>query len=190
MASVVGICNSALVKLGATRIVSLTEGSKNANLCSEQFAKIRDDLLRGHSWNFAMARAKPAQLDASPAFGFDHAFQLPASFMRAVTVHPDDGGRAPVAYKIEGRQLLADSSEIYLRFVSQVTDPNVMDPAFRETLAWALAFDLAIPITQSSTTREQMAHGLRDALSKAKSVDAIEDFPETTPDTAWAVERN
>jgi hypothetical protein len=71
-----------------------------------------------------------------------------------------------------------------------VTDPNVMDPAFRETLAWALAFDLAIPITQSSTTREQMAHGLRDALSKAKSVDAIEDFPETTPDTAWAVERN
>ena len=190
MASVVGICNSALVKLGATRIVSLTEGSKNANLCSEQYMKVRDDLLRGHSWNFAIARAKLAQLEETPAFGFDYAFQLPSTFLRAVSVHPDDSGRGTVGYKIEGRKVLANASEIYLRYVAQVTDPNVMDPVFRETLAWAMAFDLAVPITQSSTTRQQMAEGLRDWLNKAKSVDAIEDFPEAMPETAWVAERN
>ena len=62
MASVVGICNSALVKIGATRIISLTEGSKNANLCDEQYEKVRNDLLRSHAWNFATARRKLARL--------------------------------------------------------------------------------------------------------------------------------
>ena len=62
MASVLGICNSGLIKLGASTIMSLTEGTKNANLCNEQFAKLRDEVLRGHNWNFAIARAKLAQL--------------------------------------------------------------------------------------------------------------------------------
>ncbi len=185
MASVVGISNSALVKLGATRIISLTEGTKNANLAGEQYEKVRDDLLRAHSWNFAMARAKLAQLSDAPAFGFDYAYQLPSDFLRAVSVHPGDAGAGNVPYKIEGRQLLAGATDIYLRYVRQVTDPNQMDAMFRETLAWALAVDLSIPITQTGTTREHMKDGLVAALSRAKSVDAIEDYPEAEPSSIW-----
>ncbi len=189
MASVVGICNSALVKLGATRIISLTEGSKNANLCDEQYEKVRDDLLRSHAWNFAIARRKLARLADAPTFGFDYVFQLPTDFLRVVSVHDDESATGGIAYKIEGRTLLSNATDIYLRYIRQVTDPNDMDALFRETLAWAVASDLAIPITQSSTTREQMRDGLDDHLSKAKSIDAIEDFPETEPDPAWVSER-
>jgi hypothetical protein len=189
MASIVGICNSALVKLGATRIVQLTEGSKNANLCSEQFEKVRDDLLRSHVWNFAIKRAKLAMLAETPAFGFDAAFQLPSDFLRVASVHPDAAGGATTPYRIEGRQLLSNAGSIYLRYIYRVTDPNAMDVHFREALAWALALDLSIPITQSNSMRQMMDEGLRMQLAKAKSVDAIEDYPEAEPATAWVAER-
>ena len=189
MASVVGICNSALTKLGATRIIQMTEGSKNANLCNEQYDKVKDDLLRSHVWNFAVRRTKLAQLAETPTFGFDYVYQLPSDFIRLVSVHPDDSGRCGMPYKIEGKKLLTDVSDVYLRYVYEVTDPNEMDALFRETLAWSMALDLAIPITQSSTTREQMKDGLRSQISRAKSVDAIEDYPELEPQPQWVTER-
>jgi hypothetical protein len=189
MASIVGICNSALVKLGATRIIQLTEGSKNANLCNEQFEKVRDDLLRAHVWNFAIGRARLPQLAETPVFQFACAFQLPADFLRVVSVHPDAGGEAMVPYRVEGRKLLSDSDVLYLRYVRRIGDPNDMDAHFREALAWALALDLCIPISQSNTMREMMDDGLRRQLARAKSVDAIEDFPEPGRATAWVAER-
>ena len=183
MASVVGICNSALIKLGASPILSLTEGSKSANLCNEQYEKVRDDLLRAHPWNFAAARQKLARLAEAPAFGFAFAYQLPADFLRAIEVA--DG----IGYKIEGRKILSDAADIYLRYVRQVTDPNEMDALFREALAWRLAVDLAIPITQSNSTLELMRQGYGAAVGKARAVDAIEDWPEEMPDGSWIAER-
>lgn len=190
MASIVGICNSALIKLGASTIMSLTEGSKNANLANEQFDKLRDELLRSHNWNFATARAKLAQLSDAPAFEFDYGYQLPADWLRTVSVHDNDAGLGAVVYKIEGRVLLSGASDIYLRYIRRITDPNDMDAAFRETMAWKLATDLALPITQSSTAMSEMREGYRTALIKARGVDAFEDFPESMPESDWVTGRN
>ena len=48
MASVVQICNSALNQLGAASITSLTDNSKNARLCNERYATVRDAVFRSH----------------------------------------------------------------------------------------------------------------------------------------------
>jgi hypothetical protein len=88
MASEVGICNSALIKIGASRITSLTEGSKNANLCAEQYAKLRDAELRAHLWNFATSRQKLAQISGAPVSGFEFHYQLPSDWVRTVAVYP------------------------------------------------------------------------------------------------------
>lgn len=190
MASVVGICNSALIKLGASTVMSLTDGSKNANLCNAQYARLRDELLRSHNWNFASTRRTLAQLSDIPAFGFDHAYQLPSDWLRTVSVHDNEAGDRAVRYKIEGRRLLCSAPRVYLRYVRQVTDPNEMDVAFRETLAWKIAADLAIPVVQSTTTREQMTDGFDASLARARAVDAIEDFPEPWPGSDWVMERH
>ena len=47
------LVNLALVRLGANRITSLSDGSKNANEANAIYALIRDDLLREHPWSFA-----------------------------------------------------------------------------------------------------------------------------------------
>lgn len=47
------IVNLGLVRLGATRITSLSDGSNNANEANAIYTLIRDEVLRAHPWNFA-----------------------------------------------------------------------------------------------------------------------------------------
>jgi hypothetical protein len=190
MASIVGICNSALIKLGATTIMSLTEGSRNANLCLEQYEKLRDDLLRAHIWNFAVARTKLARLSAAPTYEFRYAYQFPADWLRTVAVHDNDGGSGAVRYRIEGRRILADAPELWLKYISRTEDPNDMDAAFREALAWKIAIDLSVPITHSTTSLRTAEDGFRQALVKARSVDAVEDFADRMPESEWVTQRH
>ena len=49
------IVNLALVRLGATRITSLADGSRNANEANAIYGLIRDEVLRSHPWGFATA---------------------------------------------------------------------------------------------------------------------------------------
>ena len=50
----VTICNHALSRLGCAEITSLTANScKEDRLCNRFYAKMRDDLLKKFSWNFA-----------------------------------------------------------------------------------------------------------------------------------------
>ncbi|MBZ0324817.1 MAG: hypothetical protein K8F57_01330 [Alphaproteobacteria bacterium] len=189
MSSVVGICNSALIKLGASTIMALTDGSRNANLCKEQYDKLRDALLRSHNWNFAVARQKLAKTSGAPAFGYANKFQLPTDWLRTISVHGGGNGAAP-SYRIEGRSLLSDSAEIHLRYVAVVADPNQMDAGFREALAWRLAIDLAMPVTQSASVQRQMEEGFKSAILRARSADAIEDFVDPMPESGWVQARS
>ena len=189
MASEVGICNSALIKLGAASIMSLGDGSRNAALCNEQYGKLRDELLRAHPWNFAVARQKLAKLADAPAYEFAGAFQLPADWLRTVAVHDNDAGAGWVPYRIEGRTLLSDADALWLRYVRRVTDPNDMTASFRESLAWRVAADLAQAITQSSTIQDLMSRGFERSVVAARSVDAIEDWPDAQPPSDWVTAR-
>ena len=193
MATEAGICNSALAKLGNNRIVSLTEGTPAASLCLEQYARLRDHLLRQHGWNFAASRARLAQLSSMPAFGYRYQFALPADWMRTIGVY-SAGGAGITEYATEsgpaeGRVLRTHYSEIYLRYVRRLTDPNVMDPAFREALAWRLAMELAVPLAKSGRLRDRMERGFEDALAVSKSVDGQDDPPQAVPAGDWVTAR-
>jgi len=189
MSSDVSICNSALIKIGAKTIVSLTEGSKSANACNEQFEKLRDDLLRSHHWNFATKRVQQAQLTETPDFGFDHAYALPSDWLRTVSVHDNDDGVGTIQYRIEGKKLFTNADQVFLRYIVRVTDPNEMPSDFREALAALLAWELAIPIAQSNTLSELMRQRFERTSRRARSVDAIEDAPTSLPPGSWVLGR-
>ena len=190
MASVVGICNSALIKIGAARITSLTEGSKNSNLCNEQYDKLRESELRGHTWNFAKTRAKLARISGKPVSGFEYHFQLPIDFARLITAFDNDADAGSLFYEIRGSRLLSNSSDAYITYVRNITDPNDMDAVFREALAYRLAGELAIPIASSGSLHDRMMRGYVAALRRAKSADAIEDYPAQFPSSPWVTGRH
>lgn len=189
MASVVGICNSALRKIGATTIQSLTEGTRNATVCAGAYELVRDRLLRRHPWAFAKARAELAASATGPAFGPLKAYPLPADFIRLV--RPDERENFnDLRRKIEGRTLLTDeSAPLNLRYIRLVTDPNEMDPLFREVLAVELAIDIVEPITQSNTKRAALI-GERDGLmAEARKAQAFEEPPANPPEDTWLTAR-
>ncbi len=190
MASVVSICNAALVELGEPRITSLTESSEQARQCNEHYAEQRDLELRTHLWNFAAERVKLAKLSTTPAFGFENQFQLPSDWVRTAEVHNNDAGRGTVRYKKEGRKILSDAEDIYIRYVRVIEDPDEMTPDFREVLALLLAAKLAVAIANSNELAERMQVKYRRRVLQARGVDAIEDWPEEFPESSWVTARH
>lgn len=193
MASEVGICNLALNKVGGSNIISLTEGSRNANLCADEYQNARDQLLGDHAWNFAVTRVKLPQLTAAPVYEFDHAYRLPADFIRLIAAHGNDAAAGVLDYRLEGddggQLLLSSADRIWIRYVRRVTDPNQMPPSFQRALAFDLAVRLAVPIANSRTLREDVERGAGKALRQARSIDALQDKPEEFPDGSWITSR-
>ena len=189
MASEVQICNIALQLIKHSKqITSLTSGTKEANAAELVYDEMRDLLLDMHHWNFATRRVQLGQLsaDSAPAFEWDHAYQLPADFIRVMSVHEHDTGDDMVAYKIEGDQILADADEIYLRYVGRVEDPNKMPPTFRRALSKLVAAQLATALSSSvSLSKELFAQFHDQDLPFAKSTDAIQNFADQLPESSF-----
>lgn len=184
MASDVGIVNSALVKIGADTITSLTDDSEEARAANAQYAKLRDEVLRGHPWNFAVERVQLAQFGTDPAFGYAKQYQLPADCLRVLGMSDDT-----IQFEIEGRKLLTDEETAKIRYIKQVTDPNEFDSFFRETLALRLAADLAYTLVNSGTLSELMMKLYLDHLSKARSIDAQEGNAQTIIEASTWVDK-
>jgi len=184
------VINTGLSHIGATAIVSLTDGSKSANEASKVYTEIRDRLLRSHDWNFATKRQKLAQSATAPAFEFDYAYPLPSDWIRTTSVHNNDAGHGTILYRMEivngQRCIVTSASECYLRYVYRVTDPNLMSPDFRAALEYTIADALAIPLASSNTLQEKMEDKARRALAAARSSDGMGQFPEQRPRGSWA----
>lgn len=166
----VEVANSALAKIGAATILSLDDDTKEARLCKLRINPIRKIVLRMHPWNCALDRQSLAPLAETPAFGFSQVFQQPSNCLRIVDIEPDD-----VFYRIEGRKIYANESELQLKFVKDETDWTKLDELISEAIACYLAWDIGFPITQSNSVVERCWKQFEMLKRQAKSVDAQEE---------------
>lgn len=177
----VTICNSALIKLGAERINSLSETNKRARLCNEQYSKLRDEVLRSHPWNFAIKRVALASTGVKPLFDYDYEFTIPTDVLRIISLHDKT-----IKWRIEaGRKLLSDSSEVNIEYIAQVTAAAEFDTYFAEALALRLASDLAYPLVQSLNLQNSMLQRYELHMKNARSLDAQEGTPSDLIDDTW-----
>lgn len=185
--SEISIINLALRQLGVEGIGSLSaEESSAATAARDAFPLVRDALLREHSWPFSLETIQLA-LDVIPCSNpdFEGAYPLPADCLQVV--HVDDGGGSTLVggygrhgqpWRVEGRRLLANaSSSVRLTYVKRVTDPAMFDPMFTRALVFALAVDLAHPLTGSDKVAARMQALYADALRRAHLAAAIEQGP-------------
>ena len=172
MASIVDICNSALNQIGASNIIDLTEDSKAARICNQRFAFVRASVFRAHPWNCLPTRASISPDAETPAFEFSQQFTLPTDpfCLRVLQLSDTD-----ILYKIEGRKLLCNESTIEMIYIGRVLDGNQYDLLLTETIAAALAADLAYPLVGSSALTSNMYSLYQNKLTEARFVDATED---------------
>jgi hypothetical protein len=198
MASNVEIANRALTKIGANRIISLTDNTKEGRTVNSMYAIVRDAELRARTWRFAIKRAQLAALAAAPEFGFAYQYRAPADCLRVVDVgefYPaadmsDYVGSDTSTYAYENGVILTDeAAPLKLRYVARIEDPTLFDALFVEAFACKLAMEMAEPITQSSTKRELATREYKDAVIAAMRANAIEKPPVKLADDTFILAR-
>lgn len=163
------ICNSAIAKVGGALITSLDEASVRARLFKEQYPKIRDELLYGHPWRFAMKTVNLALVAGpSPSF-YEHKYALPLDCLRVIDT--DDNYSQ---WAVEDGFFLSNSGTALVRYVSRVTDASKFSPGFSELLSAKLAADLSYSMVQSVTLKQQLMSEYKDQLKLIRSYSAQE----------------
>lgn len=189
MASPTDICNRALQILGASRITSIDENSVEGRACKAAYEARRDAMLRKNRWRFSIARAQLAADATAPDFGKAAAYQVPSDCLLVLGPYPEDDAQSR-DWEIEGRKIYTDeSAPLNVRYVSQVTDCNQMDPLFREALSADMAFELCEQITQSNAKKADAKDAKKQALADARRANAFETRPQEAPDDDWITKR-
>jgi hypothetical protein len=180
--SALALCSRALLKIGAQPIASLDEGTAEAEVAANLYPAIRDALLSLHPWSFATAQTTLPRLLARPAADFDHAFQLPADFLRALSAGSPGAGRGLV-YRILEDRLHCSAPQVTLSYVFRPAE-SAFPPFFAAALATRLAAEFCIPLTENTSRTqllfaqaEQDLRAARLADSQQATPRAIEDFP-------------
>jgi len=169
----VDICNSALIKLGATPITALTDETKEARLCNYQFAKIRDSVLRSAPWNFATRRILLSPLVATLEWGELNQFQLPSDCVRFWKVSSSNS-----SYSIEGTVIVSADETIQGFYISNLVPVSKWDANFKEALANMLAADLCYAMTQSTSLKASLESSGEFWINQARSHNSQEVTPE------------
>lgn len=150
MATEVSICNQALGFLGGNRIISLDDGTTEANLCKDLYADLRDAVLEERDWSFATVWKSLPSLATTPTGEFAYAYELPSEVLRVAEVEDN------TLWRVEDRKIVTDEAAVKARCIVRVTDPSKFSPGFVQALAARLAADLALPITNSRSMMETM----------------------------------
>lgn len=184
--SVTEICNNALQGLKAARIMSLTDGSDEADKCGQIWPAVRDAVLASHPWNCAMYMAALQQSSTAPAWKWSYAYPLPADCLRVFELVGADETTV-TDWEIQGRQILCDEdAPVYISYVRREEDPTLYDPLLCKALSAALAAELAYPLSAGVTAMQAAQTLYQNALREARGVDARQgSSTEDTNTSSW-----
>jgi len=178
------ICNLALRAVGAARITSINDSVESARVLNDVYTLIREEVLSAHPWNFALRRASLTQLDETPEFDYDYAYQLPTGCLRVIKMSVDNA-----EFKIEEDKLLTDETSAKILYITNVTSSADFSPAFVSAFAARLAAEIAYPLTNSQTLADSKYSEYLKKLKTAKSIDGQEGSKEPIEDISWIDDR-
>ena len=180
MASEIEIVNRALIKLGEKTILSLDDDKKAARIMKALYDPTRDYVTRSHPWSFAIKRVELARNAADPVFGYAYSYKLPSDCLRVLIPN-----REIWEYGIEGRNLTTNDGDAFIKYIARITDPNIFDPSFSESLACKLAAEGATSLTDNDPRHKAMVQLYNLSIIEARSVNAMEAGPKWIEAEEW-----
>ncbi len=170
----VAICNNALLRIGASTITDLTEGSDSANILNQIYVPTRDALLRKHFWNFATKRVALSASVTAPAFEWNYSYDVPSDFIRINRLYNSSS-----AFKLEGSAILTNqAAPLNLVYIARITDPTQFDPIFIDALTLILAIKIGSRTSGDGFNPASLYQELEQTMRSAQMIDAQEDTPQ------------
>jgi hypothetical protein len=170
MASKVQICNMALSRLGARSIVSLDEGTNEANLCNTLFDDIAERVMVQGSWTTTIKRVGLPRTVNTPSFGYGYEYQLPVDPKCLKVLNVNDSS-IRTDYRIEGDKLLCDDDTVKIRYIAKLTNTSDYGPLLTEAIELLLASYLAYPLTGNGAMADRMKAEYSEILMNNLAVD-------------------
>lgn len=188
--SVVGIWNRALQLLGAARVQSTSDTTKNAISCNTCYEPIRDRLYESHVWRFSIQIATIAADDPVPDWGKANSFTLPSDFIMLAPDYEEDNALTKDWEVQDGKIFTDNDAPLYVRYVSKVTDPSKMSPLFREYLSHEMAVAMCEELTQSNTKKQLLMNETERVGGLARRANARLTRAQQPPESPWITARN
>lgn len=180
------VCNRALSRVGAVRIAAITETNASAKAVSACFPSAPDWVLRTWRWKFAIKRTDLLSPEDATGTGWTWRYALPSDYLWMARDPSVEGNEA---FSVEGRSVLSDAdAPLGLRYVSQVTDAALWDPAFAEVLSWRIAMEIQ-PELGASVSALSLQLAFSGAVRNAQRSGAIERTPLSERTDAWLASR-
>jgi hypothetical protein len=187
MNSIVSICNKALRRIGnGSTIEEITEASTEARVCLEFYDLARRSLMREAEWNFTTRTATLATVNVTPDDGdYEYVFQLPVKCLKLLKFIAPEAALKDLEYEIrESKYLYTDEETVVVKYVYDEEDPTKFDDLFLSTLAWKLAFEIALPLSASEAVSNRCYQAYQIELVKANAANRQENQVPLTKDTS------
>jgi hypothetical protein len=195
VASIIDICNYALMRIGArSSIMSLTEGSPEANACKLVFDQALRASLRLHPWNFASASVALAEI-GGPRSDWAYRYALPSDCLHARRIVGDAKTADRVPFEVgindarDGKTLLCDRAAAVLVYTAYVADPTLYDSAFVDCLSWRVAYEVAMPITADRSIQGQCLQAWQKFMPESAALDSNEGSADPNRVAPWITGR-
>lgn len=172
------IANNALSYLSAGSITSINDDDAKARAIKGVFDQAAQEVIRTHRWSCCIGRAQLSQLSAdtlqSGNFGYAYAYQLPTDCLRILDINGEPWSDKAEYFDLNGRQLLSDLGEIYLRYVRWEQESSLWDVLLADVISVKIAMKVARQITTDGISAEDLERIYRRRLEDARTVDAME----------------
>lgn len=169
MTSKVEICRHSLSLIGDDfDLIAVSDDTKQGKACNLLFDKCRDQVLRAFPWAFAIKRYSLVPTTQKPTFGEGNMFAYPTDCLRIVKVE----GKIP--FSVEGKFIIANTNKLQLFGINKETDITAYDSEFCMCLAYLLASELCVTLSQDTKLKEQLLVIYRDLLDHAKTTSSFE----------------
>lgn len=185
------LINRALDILKEAELSSVNDNRPIARLMKRNFYVTRDALLEESEWNFAIRRASLPEASPAPAYGWSHAYTLPAETIRVIplTVNGDSEGY-PIPHEVEDGQILTNASgPLKVRYVYRNEDYSRYPATFQIALSARLAMGCAHWLTGKTNYAQIATNMYREAINTAWLSDAIQGTSPRAADDEWVAVR-
>ena len=179
MTNKINICNQALANLGKAAIAALDNSSESARQCARFYDRALATALRDYPWQFARKQESLALLTKT-VDGWDYLYAYPAGCVKVRRIYTAEnydlfGGEGYDLFNVDGAQAIAcNVAQAKAEFTALVTDPALFDSQFEACLVFALAGDIAMPLTGDLKRRQAMLQLYAQALPSAQASAATE----------------
>lgn len=169
----VEVVNEALGLIGKAPITDLDDTTDTVAVKAKRyFLSLLRTMLRDHDWNFARERRSLAQNVTAPISEYSYSYALPDDclYVRQMngTDHPSS------RWKIEGRNLLTNDSEVVIKYTRWIDDPNIWCGSFHQAFVTLLAVRFAPAFDVDNAKASDLFKVHQMQLWDAKAVDGQE----------------